>query len=124
MGASMRAAEDLLRPAFTAQRRAVGPFICTGCGKQADLAGGDRASAVGSRSGRSTFRLRPHMWPSPGRQNGLSPERRIDTRLGSSLLYTLLGCTTTPARPCDGQRNKAHQLTPVPWASDPVAEDH
>ena len=58
-------------------------LICTGCGQQADLAGGDRASAVGSRPSRSTFRIRPHK-ASPGAPKWFSPDGQVEKRLGSS----------------------------------------
>ena len=51
-------------------------FIRTGCGEQADLAGGDRASAVGSRSGRSTSF--ESAWPRPrSRHKLLDPVPRM-----------------------------------------------
>eukprot|EP00964_Phaeocystis_antarctica_P013200 scaffold7234_cov53-Phaeocystis_antarctica.AAC.2 len=60
-----RASGRPYRPCFSHSRSGAHAarlaHLCTGCGKQADLAGGNRASTVGSRSGRSTFRLRPHM---------------------------------------------------------------
>ena len=51
-------------------------FLRTGCGKQADRAGGDRALVNGARSGQSTFRVRACMAIQEA-PNGLDPETRV-----------------------------------------------
>ena len=66
----------IYRQAFSAAARMPRWFIRTGCGEQADLAGGDRASAVGSRSGRSTSF--ESAWPRPrSRHKLLDPVPRM-----------------------------------------------
>jgi hypothetical protein len=57
-----------------------GELIRAGCGKQADLAGGDRASFPETRSSRTTFPFE-RAWPAPEAPTLLGTECHIDTRL-------------------------------------------